>query len=56
MTYCPYDLEAIDTKYLDDVEIGQINAYHKMVFDKLSPYLNAEEKAWLAEETRELKR
>lgn len=56
MTYCPYDLEAIDTKYLDDVEIEQINTYHKMVFDKLSPYLNAEEKAWLAEQTKELKR
>ena len=56
MTYCPYDLDAIDTKYLDDTEIEQINAYHKMVFAKLSPYLTTEEKDWLAKETKELKR
>lgn len=56
MTYCPYDLDAIDVKYLDDIEIEAINSYHQMVFDKISPYLNAEEKDWLREATKELHR
>lgn len=56
MTYCPYDLDAIDVRYLEDVNIREINAYHAMVYDKLSPYLNEEEKEWLRHETRELTR
>ena len=31
-----------------------LNSYHKMVFDKVSPYLTAEEKEWLKEYTREI--
>lgn len=56
MTYCPYELDAIDVKYLDDAEIEQINDYHQMVYDKLSPLLNEEEKAWLRNATRKLTR
>ena len=56
MTYCPYDLDAIDVKYLDDMEILAINNYHKMVYDKVSPLLNDEEKEWLKEATKELTR
>lgn len=56
MTYCPYELDAIDVKYLDDAEIKQINDYHQMVYDKLSPLLNEEEKAWLRNATRKLTR
>ena len=29
-----------------------LNAYHKGVFKKLSPYMTEEEKAWLTEATR----
>lgn len=54
MTYCPYELDAIDVRYLDDTEIEQINNYHQMVYDKLSPSLNEEEKAWLRNATRKL--
>lgn len=56
MTYCPYDLDAIDVKYLDDTEIEQINAYHKMVYDKLSPYMDETEKQWLLDATKPLVR
>ena len=56
MTYCPYEIDAIDVRYLEDCNIAQINAYHKMVFDRLSPYLNEDEKAWLAHETRVITR
>ena len=31
-----------------------LNSYHKMVFDKVSPYLTTEEKEWLKEYTREI--
>ena len=54
MTYCPYDLDAIDVNYLEDCEVKAINDYHKMVYEKLSPFLNEEEKAWLKNETREI--
>ena len=54
ITYCPYDLDAIDTKYLDDDNIEQINAYHERVYNTLSPRLNEEEKTWLAHATRKI--
>ena len=38
------DMTDVDKKYL--------NAYHKDVYDKVSPYLNEEEKEWLAKYTR----
>lgn len=55
MTLCPYEREAIEPQYLEKNEIEQINAYHQMVWEKLSPYLNEEEKAWLKEQTEPLK-
>ena len=35
-------------------EIEWINNYHKTVYDKLSPLLNDEEKAWLANATSKI--
>ena len=49
-----FDLDAIDVNYLEDCEVKAINDYHKMVYEKLSPFLNEEEKAWLKNETREI--
>ena len=54
LTFCPYEPEAIDPRYLDEDNVKQINAYHQKVYETLSPYLNEEEKAWLKEETREI--
>jgi Xaa-Pro aminopeptidase len=56
ITYCPYDLDAVDTAYLTDEEIGWINEYHRNVYEKIAPRLNEEEREWLKEATRELKR
>ena len=56
VTYCPYDLEAIDLKYLSDEEIGWLNDYHQNVYRILSPHLNTEEKKWLRDATRKVKR
>ena len=54
VTYCPIDLDAIDPKALSQEDKAQLNAYHKDVYKKLSPYLTKVEKAWLKEATREV--
>ena len=54
LTYCPYDLDAVDASLLDQEEIAFINAYHRTVVEKLSPYLNEEEISWLKNAAREI--
>lgn len=49
ITLCPIDRQLIDKSLLTDSEIDWFNSYHKMVFDKLSPMLNNDEKEWLKE-------
>ena len=52
LSYCPIDLEGIEVSMLTDKEREWINNYHKETYDKLSPYLNDEEKEFLRKETR----
>lgn len=52
ITYVPIDLDGIDKKYLNEMDIEQLNQYHKMVYEKVSPYLDSEEKEWLQKYTR----
>ncbi|WP_138158975.1 aminopeptidase P family protein [Peptoniphilus catoniae] len=52
ISLAPIDIDAIDVKYLTKEEIEKLNSYHKMVFEKLSPYLETEEKKWLKEVTK----
>lgn len=54
LTYCPYDLDAIDVKWLSRENIEQINAYHRRVRETLLPYLSEEDGAWLKEATGEI--
>ncbi len=54
LTYCPYELDAIDPAYLNETEIAQINAYHRNVYEKLSGMLNEEDRTWLARACREI--
>ena len=49
VTYAPIDKEAIDVTYLEKKDIEQIDAYHRLVFEKLSPHFKGEELAWLKE-------
>ena len=49
VTYAPIDKEAIDVNYLEKKDIEQIDAYHRLVFEKLSPHFEGEELAWLKE-------
>lgn len=56
VTYCPYDLDAIDVKYLTDEEIDQINDYHAMVYEKLSGLLDESDREWLKKATGKIAR
>ncbi|OOM75244.1 aminopeptidase [Clostridium puniceum] len=54
ITYCPIDLDGINSQMMTEEEKQWLNDYHKNVYTKLSPYLTEEEKQWLKEETREI--
>ncbi len=56
LTKAPIDLEALDTRFMDDADIERLNAYHKDVYETISPYMNDEEKEWLKHVTREISR
>jgi Xaa-Pro aminopeptidase len=47
LTLFPYDLSLIDRTMLTQEEVDQINAYHQMVVDRVTPYLTPDEAAWL---------
>lgn len=52
ITWVPLDMEAIDEKYMTETQRAYLYAYQKQVFEKLSPYLEEEEREWLRKETR----
>lgn len=54
ITYCPIDLDGIDTKYMDKSDIKKLNDYHKTVYDTLAPYMCASDREKLAYQTREI--
>ena len=49
LTLCPIDKTPIIMEMMTAEEIAWLNDYHQMVFDRLSPYLDADEKDWLRE-------
>ena len=54
MTYVPLDLDGVKKELLSFEEIEFLNNYHKIVYDKISPYLTLEEKEWLKKYTRNI--
>lgn len=54
ITLCPFDNNAIIRNLLTDQEILWYNQYHRNVYDKLSNFLNDEEKKWLKKKTDEI--
>lgn len=54
LTLFPYDSSLIDRSMLTPGEVEQVNNYHRQVYERLSPYLTEEEKAWLADKTKAL--
>ncbi|MBR5087279.1 MAG: aminopeptidase P family protein [Muribaculaceae bacterium] len=54
LTLFPYDTRLINISMLSPEEMKQINDYHAMVLERLTPYLNDEEIAWLTEKCKAL--
>ena len=54
LTMVPIDLEAIHMPSMTDVDKARLNSYHREVYEKISPYMNDEERAWLKEVTKEV--
>lgn len=54
LTLCPIDKSAIDISLMTNEEIGWLDEYHQMVYDRLSPYLDEEERKWLAVQCEEI--
>lgn len=52
LTFVPIDVEAVDRKLMTDRDVELLNQYHKQVYEKISPYMDEDEKAWLAEVTK----
>lgn len=54
VTYCPFDLTAVDPELLSRDERKMLNDYHRMVYETLAPHLPDAERWWLRYETREI--
>ena len=54
LTLCPIDKTPIITSMLTNEERQWLDDYHQMVYERLSPHLNADEAAWLSEATAPL--
>ncbi len=54
ISWCPIDLDLIDSSMLDQIERHWLNEYHKKVYDTLEIYLENKERNWLKEVTSEI--
>lgn len=52
LTLCPIDLRPVIVEMLTTEERTWLNSYHKHVYDQLAPFLDTEDRSWLAENTR----
>ena len=52
LTMVPFDLDGVIPEQMTAKERELLNAYHKQVYETISPSLNEEEKEWLKEATR----
>ncbi len=55
LTLCPIDTAPVDLSMLLPEELDWLNSYHQMVYEKLSPYLDEDEKKWLKDATKTIK-
>ncbi len=54
ISWCPIDLDLIDSTMLDQIERHWLNTYHKKVYDTLEMYLENKERDWLKKVTSEV--
>lgn len=52
LTLCYFDTSALLLELLNQEEIEWLNAYHRMVYEKIAPCLTPDEARWLAEKTK----
>ena len=56
ISFAPIDIDAIDVNILSEEEINELNEYHEAVYNNLSNHLEDNEKNWLREVTKKIKR
>lgn len=54
LTLCPIDLAPVKKEMLLPEEKEWLNAYHRTVYDRLSPHLEGEDREWLASACAEI--
>ncbi len=54
LTLCPIDIDAIDVSVLTDEDVRNINEYHTLVYNKLSPFMTGEDAKYLEAVTRQI--
>jgi len=52
LTWVPIDMDAIDLSCMSEVQKSMLREYQQKVYEKVSPFLTAEEAEWLRHETR----
>ena len=52
LTLCPIDTRLVESSLLNRAELEWLNAYHRRVYDELSPMLEEADCAWLEARTR----
>lgn len=52
ITYVPFDLDAIDVSVMTSKDRELLNSYHQTVYEKITPYLDDEERTWLKKYTK----
>ena len=54
ISWAPIDRDLIEAEMLNEKELQWINEYHHLVYQKISHFLNLEEKSWLQKVTMPL--
>lgn len=54
LTWVPIDMDAIDLKYMSEGQKNMLKEYQQKVYEKVSPYLTAEEAEWLEQSVQSL--
>jgi len=56
LTLCPIDKRPIDVSLMTDEELQWLNDYHHIIYERLAPHLDEDERQWLAEATAAVSR
>lgn len=51
LTFVPIDVDAVDKSLMTERDVELFNTYHAQVYEKISPYLEGDEKEWLKKVT-----